>query len=179
MKKQLLIKTDKNTLELLKSEAEKNLINIHSIEDVITNKSSNLLKMVISFFIITTGYSIRAFSLSQFDYLFSFSISLSILFIVIISLLIFIIFPKDTVSLGSEPIKNINENFIKGDKFDECRILCNKIENLQTAIEGSLSSYRIRLNAYKKTTTTLILGLILIFCSISLFYLFLNVYLCQ
>lgn len=179
MNKQLLIKTDKNTLELIKSEAEKNLINIHSTEDVITNKTSNLLKTVISFFIITSGYSIRAFSLNQFDYLFGFSISLSVLFVIIISILIFIIFPKDTVSLGSEPIKNINENFIKGDEFDEYRILCNKIECLQLAIESSLSSYRMRLNAYKKSNKILILGIILISFSISLFYLFLNACLCQ
>lgn len=179
MDKKLLTDTDKETLELIKSEAEKNLSNIHATEDVITNKSSNLLKTVISFFIITSGYSIRAFSLSQYDYLFSFSISLSILFIVIISILLFVIFPKDTVCLGSEPIKIVTPNFIKGDKYDQYRILCNKIENLQIAIEDSLSSYRTRLKAYKQSNQILISGVILIFLSISLFYLFLNVCLCQ
>jgi len=179
MNKELLIKTDKNTLELIKSEAEKSLANIHSTEDIITNKSSNLLKMVMSFFIVTSGYSIRAFSLNKFDYLFSFSISLSVLFIIVSMILLFIIFPKETVSIGSEPIKNVNKNIIKGDEFDEYRMLCNKIECLQLAINKSLPSYRARLSAFKKSNQLLIIGVVFISFSVSLFYLFLNTCSCQ
>ena len=171
MKKELLIKTDKNTLELIKQEAEKNLVNIHSIEDKITDKSSNLLKTVISFFIITSGYSIRYLSLKEHTSLFYFAVTLSVLFFILIFILSLVIFPKYTVAIGSEPKKNVDKNFIRGDEYDEYRILCNKIECLQCDIESSLSSYRKRLNLFKSSYKLLIFSLLFIFLTFSLFYL--------
>lgn len=155
----LLIKSDKQTQLLIKSEAEKNLQDIHKSENLMTGKINTFLSFSFAVFITVVGYSVKAITDDKIDLLFVLSISLSIVFSLIIIVLFNSIFPYENRLLGSEPNKLVQEDMIKGDEYDELRILGNRILCIQDAIKISLSSYRKRLNSYKKANRILVFGL--------------------
>lgn len=158
----LLSKSSKETLSIIKKEAEMNLDKIHLTEDIITSKINNLLNIVISFFLIVSGYILKSISISKFDELSYISFVLSILFIVVISVLYSGIMPKGTILVGTEPSKLIQSDMIKGDDNDNIRILGNRIINLQNAIDVSSISYKSRLKAFKLSFGILNIGIFVI-----------------
>ena len=70
MNTDILYKAKKETQLLIKSEAEKNLEDIHKSEDIMTSKINNFLSFSFAVFIAVVGYSIKSISDKNFDLLF-------------------------------------------------------------------------------------------------------------
>ncbi|MCG8860035.1 hypothetical protein [Tenacibaculum finnmarkense] len=174
MNKEILYKAKKETQLLIKSEAEKNLQDIHKSEDLMTGKINKFLSFSVAIFIAVIGYSVKAISEDKIDALFILSISLSIVFALIIVILFNSIFPTENRLLGSEPSNLLHEDMIKGDEYDELRILGNRILCIQNDIKISLSSYRKRLNSYKNSNKILAIGILFTLLNL-LFFFFINV----
>ncbi|WP_163518378.1 hypothetical protein [Gelidibacter japonicus] len=161
MNTNILYKAKKETQLLIKSEAEKNLEDIHKSEDIMTGKINNFLSFSFAVFIAVVGYSIKCISDKNFDLLFILSVSLSVVFALVIIVLFNSIFPLENRLLGSQPNKLIQSDMIKGDDYDELRILGNRILCIQDAIDISISSYISRLNSYKKANRILVFGFLI------------------
>lgn len=161
MNTDILYKAKKETQLLIKSEAEKNLEDIHKSEDIMTGKINNFLSFSYAVFIAAVGYSIKCISDKNFDLLFILSVSLSVVFALVIIVLFNSIFPLENRLLGSQPNKLIQSDMIKGDNYDELRILGNRILCIQDAIDISISSYISRLDSYKKANRILVFGLLI------------------
>ena len=71
------------------------------------------------------------------------------------------IFPLENRLLGSQPNKLVQNDLIKGDDYDELRIISNRILCTQKAIDISITSYIKRLESYKKANKILIFGLLI------------------
>ena len=80
------------------------------------------------------------------------------------------IFPLENRLLGAQPNKLIQSDMVKGDEYDELRILGNRILCIQHAIDISISSYISRLDSYKKANRILVFGLL---CSLLIIIFFL------
>ena len=156
----LLTKSDKGTQLLIKAEAESNLKDIHKSEDLMTGKINAFISFSFAIFIIVVGYSMKAITDNNIDLFFILSVSLSVVFSFIIIVLFNALFPYENRALGSEPIELVQEDMIKGDKFDELRILGNRILSMHDDIKTSTKSYRFRLNSYKNAYKILLIGIL-------------------
>src|SRR5690606_38118899 len=99
------------------------------------------------------------------------SFCLSIVFALVILILFKSLFPIENRLLGSEPKKLVQDDFIKGDNYDELRIIGNRIFLTQDAIDKSLLSYSKRLNSYKKTYKVLFIGILMSIILITIIFL--------
>ncbi len=161
MNTKLLQKTSKETQLLIKSEGERNLEDIHKSEDIMTNKINNILSFSFAVFIGVISYSVKCISDKKFDLLFILSLLLSVVFGLVIFILFKSIFPLENRLLGSQPNKLVQNDLIKGDDYDELRIISNRILCTQKAIDISITSYIKRLESYKKANKILIFGLLI------------------
>jgi len=169
MKKELLDKASVDTLKLIKAEAESNLKEIHNIENIITDKTEKLFKLVITFLVIVMGYALKSYSENDFGDLFLLAILFTVLFLIAAIVLYKVIFPKATIVLGSEPDNLVQEDMIKGSEKDEKYILGNRVYNLQKAINTSKSSYLNRIKHYRSANKVLLIGIVSIVIAFILF----------
>ncbi len=108
---------DKESLILIKSEAEKTLEGLLQIEDSLTDKSNNLIKIAISIFAFSSGYLIQSTEILKDNRpLFFVLICISLLMIVIIILLYGGIYPRISSINGARPKDLLNDHYIKNDK---------------------------------------------------------------
>ena len=170
MNTQLLSKLNDKSIETIKLEAEKNLDAIHKVEDIITSKLSNLLNICITFFIITSGYLVKLVSENKLNILFILTLTTVFLLIIVTFIVYSSITPKNTVIIGSEPYKLINNKIIYGHDNDYFRIISNRVYNLQNAINEAQVSYTKRKKALNNANKTLLIGLIsILFFGFALF----------
>lgn len=163
MKTDILFKVKSETLFLIKDEAEKNLLAVQSTEDVITNKSNNLIQIIIPVVIVLSGFIINGFSTNVFDWKFYLSGSFVVLFSIVVFKLYKNILPVKTSLIGSEPKQLVQSDMIIGQKeTDERNILVNRVYNLQNAIDYSLLSHSKRYNRFKSSIKLLLLGMLII-----------------
>lgn len=174
MNQEILFKTEVSTLLLIKEEAEKNLLAIQNTEDVITNKSNNLIQIIFPITVILSGYSINSISIDNFDWKFYLSISLILLFCLVVFQLYKNILPVKSAMIGTEPNQLVKSDMISGNaQKDERNILVNRVYNLQTAIEYTVQSHSTRYKRFRNTNKILLVGLVLIFSLFVLFQFFL------
>ena len=169
MNEKILFKAKSETLAIIKNEAEKNLLGIQNAEDVITNKSNNLMQVLIPVFLITCGFCVNSFVKDDFSWLFFMAGWLLILLGAVIFTLHKNILPVKSALLGSEPSQLVQPDMISGvHSQDERNLLVNRIHNLQIAIDYSLASHSTRYNRFRIANKILLWGLVMI---VSLFVL--------
>ena len=170
MEQEILFKAKNETLLLIKDEAEKNLLSIQNTEDVITNKSNNLIQILLPILIVLFGVLISSISSADFGWKFQLSLLISVLLCFVVYTLYENILPVKSVIQGSEPKQLIQSDMIFGDKLkDDRNILVNRIFSLQKAINYSTNSHSIRYKRFIKGNKLLLLGLLIIFILFSLF----------
>jgi hypothetical protein len=169
---ELLSKANNKSIESIKLEAENNLQAIHRVEDIITSKLNNLLNICITFFIITSGCLVKLVSDNNFTIIFILTTLVVSLIIVVVSLVYSSTLPKNTIIIGSEPIKLINEKIIFGHENDYFRIISNRVYNLQNAIDKANASYKKRKDALNVANKTLLIGLVSILFIGALLFIF-------
>lgn len=182
MNKEVLFKAQSDTLRLIKDEAEKNLSDVQNAEDVITNKSNNLMQVLIPLFLIICGFCFNSFVKNDFGWLFF----IASFFLIILGLVIYQLYknilPVKSAMAGSEPNQLIQPDLISGiASTDERNLLVNRVFNLQKAIEYSLDSHTIRYSRFRKANKILLMGLLTVvslFLLFQLFLLFLDKCLC-
>ncbi|WGK64962.1 hypothetical protein [Croceiramulus getboli] len=169
MDEEILFRAKSETLVLIKNEAEKNFLGIQNAEDVITNKSNNLMQVLIPVFLVICGFCVNSFVKNDFSWLFLMAVCLLILLGVVIFMLHKNILPVKSAILGSEPSQLIQSDMISGvHSQDERNLLVNRVHNLQNAIEYSLTSHSSRYRRFRHANKILLLGLLII---VSLFVL--------
>ena len=160
MNTDILYKAKKDTLVLVKEEAEKSLAGIQKIEDVITDKSNGLMRILISFFILIFGYSINSITNSKFNLLLYTALMLAILIGCVIWVLYINILPLRTGVNGTNPSQLLQSDIISGDnKSDEINLVRNRVYSLEKAIEKSLQSHKIRHSRFMRANKILVIGL--------------------
>lgn len=160
MNTEILYQAKKETLFLIKEEAEKSLDGIQKIEDVITDKSNGLMRILISFFIIISGYSIKSITENKLDLLFYIALGLVVLIGWVIWVLYINILPLKTGVNGTNPYQLLQSDIISGDSnSDELNLVRNRVYSLEKAIEKSLESHKIRHSRFMKANKILVIGL--------------------
>ena len=173
MEQEILFKAKNETLSLIKVEAEKHLLSIQNTEDVITNKSNNLIQILLPILIVLFGVLVNSISSGKFDWKFQLSLLISILLSFVVYTLYENILPVKSVIQGSEPKQLIQSDMIFGEQLkDDRNILVNRIFSLQKAINYSANSHSIRYKRFKKGNKFLFLGLLIIFILFALFQVF-------
>lgn len=163
MNKEVLFKAEYETLELIKNEAEKNLIGIQNSEDVITNKSNNLIRILLPILLILLGVLINSITIQNLDWKFQLSLLISILLFIVIYYLYENILPVKSATQGFDPNELVVSELILGDgKNDNRNILLNCIYSLQSSILKSRKSHKIRYDRFRTSNKILFLGLFLI-----------------
>lgn len=180
---EILGKANKETVLIIKEEAEKNLKDIHYVEDIVTNKANNLMNICISVFILIDGYIIKSFSDGEYSIVLLIAIITSIFIAYIIFNLLSAVLPKETVLIGAEPDKLVTNDFIQENEKefgDTWKILSNRVYNLQQDIEKSFNSHETRLKKFKSSSKQLLIGLsvIVVFSIILIIFSRLSLSLC-
>lgn len=172
MNTDLLLKAKIESLLLIKDEAEKSLAGIQKIEDVITDKSNGLMRILISFFIIISGYSIKSVTENKIDLLFYISIALVFLIGWVIWILYINILPQKTGVNGTNPSQLLQLDIISGEsKSDELNLVRNRVYSLEKAITKSLQSHKVRHTRFMRANKILVIGLLVISLLTTLFLL--------
>jgi hypothetical protein len=174
MNEEILNKADLEVIRLVKNESEKLFNSIIDVDNILTNKSSNLLNVCVSILTVSIGFSISQLLTNTFSNLIVYSIFVSILLMVVVFKLIQNISPISTTLIGSD--KLIIKELISGSKHDEYLILTNRILNIQDGIKSNKDVAERKAKEYKESYKLLITGLTSISVLFLLFCLFLNLY---
>jgi len=161
----LLDKLSIENLQIVKSEAELNLEDLSSSEDIITNKSNTLFQVLVVIFTAIVGYLLS--QINSFDIksiLIQISIVLCIVFGFILFLLIKVIYPNKVALKGSSP-NNLVKDFIfnkKSDKSQTKQILRNRVYFLNIAIESNKENLKNRVRLFDWANKSILIGLIIV-----------------
>lgn len=161
----LLEKLSIENLQIVKQEAELNLEDLSSSEDVITNKSNSLFQVLIVIFTTIIGYLISEgenFNIKSI--LIQISIILCAFFGFVLFLLLKVIYPNKVGLKGSAP-KNLIQDFIfneKSDKKQTKQILRNRIYSLNIAIENNQENLKRRVRLFDWANKIILIGLLVV-----------------
>jgi hypothetical protein len=161
----LLDKLSIENLELVKSEAELNLEDLSSSEDIITNKSNTLFQVLIVIFTTIVGYLVS--EINTFDIksiLIQISIILCIVFGCVLFLLTKVIYPNKVALKGSSP-NNLIQDFLfnkKSNKSQTKQILRNRVYSLNIAIESNKENLNNRVRLFDWANKSILIGLIIV-----------------
>ena len=174
MEEEILNKAEIKIIYLVKNEAEKLFNSISEADNILTNKSSNLLNVCISITTISIGFSLSQLIINSYSNLLVYSVFISILLLIVVFKLFKNINPITTTLLGSD--KLIHSDFISGSEHDEYLILTNRVLNIQNGIKTNKEIIDKKSKEYKESYRLLIVGLTSISVLFFLFCLFLNLY---
>jgi hypothetical protein len=174
MEEEILNKADIKIIQLIKNESETLFNSITEVDNILTNKSSNLLNVCISILTLSIGFSISQLIIKNHSNLLIYSVFISVLLLIVVFKLFKNINPITTTLLGSD--KLINSDLIKGSEYDEYSILTNRILNIQNGINTNKEISETKAKNYKESYKFLIIGLSSISVLFLLFCLFLNLY---
>lgn len=170
MNTDLLYLASDEALELIKDEAEKNLLAIVAVDDVLVNKSLNLLNITIGIFAFCIGYLFKIIEHHELSII----LIVNIIFILILSSVIFILYgniiPVKIPLIGSEPKKLLDPDFINETYNHKRTIILNRVNSLQDAINAQ---HEVRLSRFLKFT---LVCRILIYGSIFAFLIGIGIY---
>lgn len=161
----LLDKLSIENLEIVKSEAEMNLEDLSSSENVITNKSNTLFQVLIVVFTTIVGYLVS--QINNFiikSILIQISIILCVVFGFVLFLLIKVIYPKKVALKGSPP-SNLIQDYIfskKSNKSHTRQILRNRVYSLNIAIESNKENLKNRVRLFDWANKSILIGLIIV-----------------
>ena len=161
----LLEKLNIENLERVKSEAELNLDDLSSSEDIITNKSNTLFQVIVVIFTTIVGYlvsQINSFDISSI--LIQISIIFCLIFGFVLYLLIKVIYPNRIALKGSSPSNLIHESIFnkKSDKNQTKAILRSRIYCLNIAIESNKENLKKRVRLFDFANKSILIGLIVV-----------------
>lgn len=161
----LLDKLSIENLQITKYEAELNLEDLSSSEDIITNKSNTLFQVLIVIFTTIVGYLVS--QINSFDInsiLIQISIILCVVFGFVLFLLIKVIYPNKVALKGSSP-SNLIQDWVfnkKSDKSQTKQILRNRVYSLNIAIESNNENLKNRVRLFDLANKSILIGLIII-----------------
>lgn len=161
----LLDKLSIENLQIIKSEAELNLEDLSSSEDIITNKSNTLFQVLVVIFTTIVGYLVS--QINSFDIksiLIQISIVLCVVFGFVLFLLIKVIYPNKVALKGASP-NNLIQDFLfnkKSDKSQTKQILRNRVYSLNIAIDSNKENLKNRVRLFDWANKSILIGLIIV-----------------
>lgn len=161
-----------DVLKEVKSESEKALNHLHSLEENITSKSLTILQVTLSISLVLLGVVINDIADGNMEKLSILALSLLVLFAVVIGFLTKNVLAKDSVIIGSTPSILCQEDLVGENVKDHTKsITINRIWNLEEDISICLESYEVKMKNFKRANRILFFGLAFIaLLMLALFY---------